>query len=38
MTLMNVDTFEQLRCDCDEQGHAKIHHPTTAPLPAGTAV
>lgn len=39
MTLMNVDTGERLRCDCDEQGHAKSHHhPTNASLSAGTAV
>jgi bis(5'-nucleosyl)-tetraphosphatase (symmetrical) len=36
---MNVDTGEQLRCDCDEQGHAKPdHHPTIASSPTGTAV
>ncbi|AKJ97290.1 bis(5'-nucleosyl)-tetraphosphatase, symmetrical [Pseudomonas sp. Cab53] len=37
MTLMNVDTGEQLRCDCDDQGHATTHLPTTASQPAGAA-
>jgi bis(5'-nucleosyl)-tetraphosphatase (symmetrical) len=38
MTLMNVDTGELLRCDCDEKGHAKPHQPTTESMPASTAV
>ncbi|MGN8277208.1 symmetrical bis(5'-nucleosyl)-tetraphosphatase [Pseudomonas sp. SMN5] len=39
MTLMNVDSGELLRCDCDEQGHPKPHHPlTTASSSAGTAI
>lgn len=39
MTLMNVDSGEQLRCECDEQGHAKsLHHPTIASVTAATIV
>jgi bis(5'-nucleosyl)-tetraphosphatase (symmetrical) len=38
MTLMNVDTFERLQCQCNEQGHSEpVVAPTTTEQPPASA-